>query len=233
MFYFLNFDGALSSKHQVYSAAGKTEQKEEMAEGSGTVFWLLSCHPCIDVSACLQWHSSTLRKQWKDKIEKRLLRIEAPNNHSFKLPYKNYLRSFYFEMIHKGFIIFKAIEKDSCSIWVPQANRKLVKVADGKLLRVARTKADENFGGTVQNWLDRKFMHELQHEVICLRKSFTCIIDGLWGEHCRLEARSWSWFRWLFESRSVLCGCLKDKSGTRSEMGRSGELIRKHSFTTV
>lgn len=166
-----------------------------MPEGSGTFFWLLSFHHCIDVTVCLLWHSFTQRKQWKDEIGKRLHRIEAVNNHCFKLPYKQ-LMTLYFEMIHKRSVIYKAIENTSCSIGVLQAAaRKLVKLGDGKLFRVARMKANKKFIRTVQNWLDRKFMHELQHEVICVGKSFTCISDGLWGEHYCSGTRSCSWFR--------------------------------------
>ena len=197
MFCFSSFDGTLSLKCQLHSAAGKPEEKkEEVPKGSGIIFWLLSYSHCIDVSACLLWHSSIWRKQWKDEIENRLLKTEAVNNHSFKLPSKK-LRTLYFEIIHKRFIVFKAIENTSCSIWVLQtANRKLMKLAAGKLFRVARLKADKRAGRrAVQNWLYRNFIHELQHEVIYIRKSFPWISDGLWLEHYCSGARSWICFR--------------------------------------
>lgn len=129
------------------------------------------------------------------------------------------MRTFYFEIIHRRFIIFKAIENTSCSIWALQpTNRKLMKLADGKLFRIARMKADKNFRRAVQNWLYRKFMHELQHEVIYIGKRFTCISDGSWGEHYCWGARSWSCFRYLCESRSVF-GAVK-KANQILEMRR-------------
>lgn len=58
-----------------------------------------------------------------------------------------------------------------------------MKLADGKLFRVARMKADKDSRRAVQSWLDRKFIHELQHEMINIGKTFTHISDELWGEH--------------------------------------------------
>lgn len=196
MFCFSSFDGTLTLNCQVHSTAEKPEEeKEEMPKGSGTVF-VSSVTTAALMLVLAFCDSSTQRKQWKDEIENRLLRIEAVNIRSFKILYKKYLRTFYFEIIHKRFINFKAIENTSCSIWVLHAtNRKLMKLADGKLFQVARMKADKNFRRAVQNWLDRKLMHELQHEVIYGGKSFTCISDGLWGEHYCSGARSWSSFR--------------------------------------